>query len=253
MKYQSITIIISLFLLFSCKNEDTLPYGNPHAQGFNLEQSDQKAIRIADEVMEAMGGREAWDTTRFFKWTFFGRRDHIWDKKRSLAHVTVPSENLQILIDLNSKSGKVYADGVEMTQPDSVSKYVENGYRMWVNDSYWLVMPFKLKDSGVTLKHIGKDTTQTGSSSDILQMTFADVGVTPDNKYLIYVDDESRLITQWDFYTNFDDDEPRFKSPWPDYKKYGDLLISGGQIGGNKLTNIEVSQVLMDNPFSKLD
>ena len=40
------------------KNKLTSSEVNPPAKGFNLEASDQKAITIADEVMEAMGGRK---------------------------------------------------------------------------------------------------------------------------------------------------------------------------------------------------
>ena len=53
---------------------------NPAAPGFNAEGSDQKAITIEDSVMETMGGRQAWDNTRYLTWRFFGRRRHVWDK-----------------------------------------------------------------------------------------------------------------------------------------------------------------------------
>ena len=38
--------------------------------GFDLEGSDPLAIVLADRIMSAMGGREAWDKTRYIKWTF---------------------------------------------------------------------------------------------------------------------------------------------------------------------------------------
>ena len=37
---------------------------NPPAPGFDLAGSDPRAIAVADQVMERMGGREAWDRTR---------------------------------------------------------------------------------------------------------------------------------------------------------------------------------------------
>ena len=43
-------------------------------------QSDEKAVAVADEVMEALGGQSAWDNTRCLTWSFFGRRTHVWDK-----------------------------------------------------------------------------------------------------------------------------------------------------------------------------
>ena len=55
-------------------------YGNPPAEGFNLEGSDAEAMIIADEVMAAMGGRKAWDETRHIAWNFFGARELVWDK-----------------------------------------------------------------------------------------------------------------------------------------------------------------------------
>jgi len=33
-------------------------------------------------------------------------------------------------------------------------------------------MPFKLKDSGVTLKYLGEENTQDEKAADVIQMTF---------------------------------------------------------------------------------
>jgi len=111
-------------------------------------------------------------------------------------------------------------------------------------------MPFKLKDSGVSLKYAGRDTTSDGRDAEKLMLTFTEVGVTPDNMYYVYVDDESKLVTQWDFYSSSQDTAARFQSPWPDYAQYGDILLSGGQIGGNKMLDIKVSDDLPASTFS---
>jgi len=105
-------------------------------------------------------------------------------------------------------------------------------------------MPFKLKDDGVTLKSLGDGATTLGVPSHLLELTFEGVGVTPENKYHLHVDKESNLITQWDFFPAVTDTIARFQSPWPNYKKFGDLLLSGGQIAGNKLSDIQVLQVV---------
>ena len=39
-----------------------------------------------------------------------------------------------------------------------------------------------------TLKYIGQDTTQAGVPSEVLQLTFQNVGNTPDNMYQVWVD-----------------------------------------------------------------
>ncbi|WP_133273578.1 hypothetical protein [Hymenobacter radiodurans] len=44
----------------------------PAAEGFDQAGSDPKAIAIADKVMNAMGGYDAWRNTRYLAWSFFG-------------------------------------------------------------------------------------------------------------------------------------------------------------------------------------
>ncbi len=243
MKYL-LLLSLSIALMMSCQSDSSIPYGNPPAEGFNATDSDEQAIAIADKVMEAMGGRQAWDETKEIKWTFFGRRTHLWDKENNTVEIKVPGDNSYYELDMNDMSGTVTIDGESITQPDSLNKYLTRAHEMWINDSYWLVMPYKLKDSGVTLKYVGQDTTTSGKNAEVLELTFADVGVTPDNKYHVYVDPNSHLVTQWDFYTNYNDTTARFQSPWPNYQQYGNLMLSGGQIAGNKLTDIEVGDNL---------
>ena len=241
--------------LIACKSDPSSVSShevNPAVEGFNLVDSDERAIAIADEVMEAMGGRAAWDASRYIGWTFFGRRSHLWDKEGKMNRLEIPSDSLTMIINLEHKTGQVSKNGIKLTDTDSIAKYIGQGYNMWINDSYWLVMPFKLKDAGVTLKSMGQDTTTLGAKADVLELTFAGVGKTPDNKYEVYVDKTSRLVTQWDFYTKYSDTISRFQSPWPNYKRYGDLLLSGGQIAGNQLTDISVSQTVEAGLFSAL-
>ncbi|NQZ75598.1 MAG: hypothetical protein HRT61_05720 [Ekhidna sp.] len=187
--------------------------------------------------MTAMGGRQAWDNTRFIKWSFFGRRNHTWDKWTGDVRIESPADSLTILMNINSKEGKVAIGGNELTE--GLNDYLQAGYEMWVNDSYWLVMPYKLKDSGVTLKYLREDTTQTGSASDVVSLSFEDVGVTPQNVYEVWIDTDSKLVTQWAFYPDSSALEPRFITPWEDYQKYGDIMLSGGR-GSNSLSSIEV-------------
>ena len=232
------------------RNEAPIEYGNPPAEGFNLEASDEKAMAIADEVMEAMGGRQAWDTTRFIQWTFFGRRTLLWDKQSGDVRVEVPGDSTIYLININDDTGKVLLKGQDISASDSLQTYVDRGKSIWINDSYWLVMPFKLKDSGVTLKYLGQDTMKGGVNADVLELTFAEVGRTPENKYKVYVDLEDRMVKQWDFFTKYDDPEPRMSTPWQDYKLYGSLMLSGNR-GRGQLTDIKVLDEVPKTAFTE--
>lgn len=243
-------LLCAILILSSCGGEKEPEKNlNAAAEGFNLIDSDQKAIGLADEVMEAMGGRKAWDTTRYLQWTFFGNRQHTWDKLNHQVRIESPSDSTLVIMNIKDKKGKAFKNGVALSGEDQTD-LLEKGYRWWVNDSYWLVMPFKLKDSGVTLKYVGQDTTQTGEMSEVLSMSFDGVGVTPQNKYHVYISNEDKLVKQWDYFVTANDSTARFKSGWPEYKQYGDLLLSGGQIAGRKLTDINVSQTLSDATWS---
>lgn len=225
---------------------------NPPADGFNEEASDAEAIVLADAVMEAMGGRAAWDETRYLKWTFFGRRTLWWDKFTGDVRIEIPADSTVFLVNIFDKTGKVGLQGKSVTDADSLRKYLDRAESIWINDAYWLVMPFKLKDSGVTLKYLGKDTIQGGDLADVLQLTFEEVGRTPNNKYLIYVDQKDSLVKQWDFFTNYEDPEPRFSTPWLAYQQHGPILLSGDR-GRNNLTDIAVMESVKEGTFTNLE
>ncbi|AQG80171.1 hypothetical protein [Spirosoma montaniterrae] len=222
---------------------------NPPAPGFDLAGSDAKAVQIADDVMAAMGGRKAWDETHLIAWNFFGFRKLVWDKWSGNVRVDNLRDDQTVLLNINNNQGRVFRNGQELTEPDSVAKYVRQGKNAWINDSYWLVMPFKLKDSGVTLKYLGEEATKDSRPADVLQLTFKNVGTTPDNKYKVWVDKQSHLVTQWAHYPKATDEQPRFTLPWADYQRHGQILLSGER-GDRDLTDIMVFTGLPGEVFS---
>lgn len=249
----TVALICALFLIAACQeNSDQTEFNdrkveNTAAEGFNADSSDAKAIAIADSVMQAMGGRQQWDDTKIISWNFFGRRTHTWDKNSGKDRLEIPDQNLVIQFDTETKEGWVMKNGEELSQPDSVAKYLQQGYQMWVNDAYWLVMPYKLKDSGVTLNYMGMDSTQSGMSAHKLKLTFENIGLTPDNMYHVYVDTVDHLVRQWAFFPEAIMDKPQFILPWDDYREYGDIMLSGNR-GQYTLSDI---QVMDEWPFDE--
>ena len=222
----------------------------PPAEGFNAAGSDAKAIEVADAVMEAMGGWDNWNRTRYVTWRFFGGRLHVWDKWT--GNIRFEQGDLVVLMNINSKEGKVYQKGVLEADADSTMKYLDRGYGAWVNDAYWLVMPYKLKDSGVTLKY-GEGELTNGGAAHVLTLTFEGVGRTPQNKYEVYVDKKTNLVAEWAHYRNAGDPEPRFRSPWENWTKHGKVMIADGHgMRGDKPrkhTDVAVFDVLPASVF----
>lgn len=223
-------------------------YGNPPAEGFNLDGSDAKAIAIADEVMEAMGGREAWDNTHYVCWKFFGRDALVWDKWTGNVRIDA-ANGMTYLTNINDETGRVFNNGREITEADSVANIMQQAKSIWINHSYWLVMPFKLKDSGVTLTYVGEEATQDGLLADKLKLTFEGVGRTPQNMYHVWVDKQSRLVSQWAYFPSTDSEEPRFTMPWLAYKKHGDILLSASR-GERSMEDIMVFEDLPETVFT---
>ncbi|MFT7033053.1 MAG: hypothetical protein ACJA2S_001554 [Cyclobacteriaceae bacterium] len=234
------------------EDEEMITYENYPAEGFDVDGSDFNAIVIADRVMKAMGGRKAWDDTRYISWNFFGSRKLLWDKWTGDVRVEYLKSDLNIIVNIHDLTGKVQKDGMEMTNVDSLKVYLDKGKRNWINDSYWLVMPYKLKDSGVTLSFLEEDSTLAGKKSYLLELTFKDVGVTPQNYYEVWVDEETNLVSQWAFYRIHGQIEANFVMPWQDYKQYGNILLSGDR-GEKQLTDIKVLESVPEHTFKTFD
>ena len=245
-------LLIALFVggFYGCTNAQK--NANPAAEGFNTAASDPKAIALADEAMKAMGGRKNWDNTHFITWNFFDNRRLTWDKWTGDVRIDYLKSDQTVLLNVNDNKGRVMKDGQELTQPDSVAKYVKQAKSAWINDSYWLVMPYKLKDSGVTLKYIGPDKTEEGAAAEKIQLTFEGVGDTPQNKYNIWISPESHLVTQWAYYAKADNEKPNFILPWKNYQSHGKIMLSGDR-GQRKLTEIQVFDKLPKTVFTSFE
>src|SRR5688500_2784326 len=174
----SCALVILAICFVACENDGNGNAGgiNPPAPGFDLAHSDPAAVELADSIMVAMGGRKNWDKTRFISWNFFGRRNLVWDKKEGHVRIESLPDSTIYLVNVNDLTGRVQVKGQELTEPDSLKKMLAKAKSIWINDSYWLLMPFKLKDTGVTLKYLGEDTTSSGLKCNVLELTFSNVG-----------------------------------------------------------------------------
>lgn len=188
-------------------------------------QSDAKAVEIAHKVMENMGGVENWNNVHYLKWDF-GKRVLHWNKWTGDVRVTSPKDELVILVNINTNKGKAFKNGVLVTDAKETTQLLNQAKKWWINDSYWLTMPWKLLDPGVTLKLLEKTTLENGHKAAVLQMTFENVGVTPNNKYHVYVDAEDNLVKQWSFFSKFSDEKPKFTKPWDNYQELNKVLLS---------------------------
>jgi len=196
--------------------------------------ADSKAAAVADRVMEALGGADAWNKTRYLRFDFAVERDgttvmrraHTWDKwtgRYRLEASTREGEAYVVLLNINTKDGRAWLKGTEL-QGDEAAKYVEQGYAAWVNDTYWLLMPYKMKDPGVSLALDGEDK-KGGEAWDKLRLTFDNVGLTPKDRYWAYVNRKTGLVDRW-AYVLKGESKPPTTFTWQNWKKYGNVMLA---------------------------
>lgn len=199
-----------------------------------------QATALANETISMMGGIQNFEATRYIGWTFFDKRQLLWDKQENIVRVDLLKRRVSIIASLTDNSCVLFLNGVRENHPDSLSKYLDLARLYWMNDTYWLLMPFKLLDDGVILSYAGKGITADGRDAEILQLTFENVGATPENKYRIYIDSETRLVSQWEYFDNAEDENPAIVNPWTDYNWYGKILLASGRGDRGNISNIHV-------------
>lgn len=208
-------------------------------------ESHQTAQQIANASVKAMGGRKNYDNTHYISWQFFGSRFHVWDKYTGDIRIEYDTGNV-LLMNIHSKQGRVWESGVEITEKNALNKKLQWGYEVWINDSYWVVMPFKLHDDGVNLTYSREDKSLDGQPVDVLTMTFNDVGVTPDNKYEVFFDKQTMLVREFAYYPTVDTLKPKFRLPWANWQRYGKIKLAdnrgkGGMAPVNVFDKLPVS------------
>ena len=109
-----------------------------------------------------------------------------------------------------------------------------------------------MTDEEVKIETPVTDDAVTGEQSAVLELTFENVGETPENRYEVWVGDESKLVNQWAFYRTDTASKPMFVMPWADYQAYGNIKLSGNR-GTYNLSDIKVLDTVPEGTFTSFD
>jgi len=144
------------------------------------------AREIAEKVKKAVNA-EAWEDLGWIAWSFPRGHDHIWDKQAHLAEVRW--DDIRVLLDPTAKSGKVWKADKELAEGEEKEDLIQQAFRNFSNDSFWMCAFTKLDDPGTVLK-----TVETEDRGTALLVTYTSGGVTPGDSYLWFVDQNFRPI-----------------------------------------------------------
>jgi len=205
-----------------------------------------QAVVVVEGMMDAMGGPAAWEKARYLRFDWVVEREgkqvahvrHLWDRWDGRYRVeweTREKHKIVALFNVNTKEGKVTVDG-KPVEGEDLKKNLEAAYGRFINDGYWLLMPWKLKDPGVKLEYAGK-TELDGKGYDLVHVHFGQVGLTPGDHYWAYINRDTHLMDRWAYFLQGmvkDKGEPALEKAtvW-DWRKWED--VGGIKLAGEKV------------------
>ncbi len=165
---------------------------------------DARSVAIAEAMVKAMGGQDAWNSAHFLRFDFkvskggkeVASRSHLWDKRTGryrLDDTTKQGSPRTALMNLANREGSVYVGGKKLEGADS-AKGLKEAYGSYINDVYWLMMPWKWLDGGVHLKYLGQQ-----KGYDVVELTFDHVGLTPGDMYHAFVSPKTHMMEHWEY------------------------------------------------------
>jgi hypothetical protein len=221
------------------------------------------AVPSADDVarhtFDMLAG-PAWEKARYIAFTFNVVRGGAsvvqypqrWDRYTGDYRVSGHDPKgipFLIIMNVNTRKGRAWKDDKEVENP---TELLDLGYRRFINDTYWVLMPIKSLDPGVHREYVGDRHDSCGQSWDVVKLTFdAGVGLTPQDQYWMWVNRDTGLTDEWDMkLTGSKPEDPALRVYFHDFRRIGGLLLSTRREMRDKNQEIHLDdiQVLSEVP-----
>ncbi len=197
-------------VLATCATPDAPP---PEA---SLPPLETRADSIAMRIYQAAGGPEVWESVPYLRFNFGAgfdtaavrppARRHLWNRMTGDYRLEVPRGDTlyTALFNVNTRQGQVYRDGAPLDSTANAA-WLERAYASFINDTYWLLVPTKLFDEGVTRAYV---PDSSDARRDVITLTFGGVGLTPGDRYWLYANRETGALDAWGFVLEGNPDAP---------------------------------------------
>jgi hypothetical protein len=227
---------------------------------------DSKASDLADATFKAMGGPEGWNAARFFRFDFVVEKggkvlanyQHWWDRQTGryrLEGKNKEGKPFVVLFNVQDRKGKVWLEG-KPADAEASAKLLEYAYGRFINDSYWILMPLKMKDPGVHLTAEDSRADVAGKKWSVVQLSFdKGIGLTSGDHYWAFIDPETHLMGRWEYVLE-DEKPPATAWTWEEWKRFGPILLSPvkKQVGADtviRFPNLSVSETVDESAFKE--
>ena len=202
-----------VLLLVGCEPSETTPPPADAVPEVEMPTLATKADTMAMHAYEAAGGPAAWAALPYLRFEFAGERDgearpgikHLWNRRTGDYRLEMPGgedSTYVVLFNVNTREGQAYLNGTALDSTQNAQR-LEQAYGRFINDTYWLLMPFKLFDPGVTRTYV---PDSSNAERDVIHLSFAEVGLTPGDEYWVFMDKETGRVEEWAYHLQSDRD-----------------------------------------------
>jgi len=166
------TLLLFGFVYF--KYDEDVPQSTKGAQ----------AEQLATKMLDALD-HDAYKNTSYIEWTFKKRHHFKWNKAKNTCEVYW--KDYKVALDLNSPSASQVFQNEQKIEGKEAQELIEKAQSYFNNDSFWVVAPYKVFDSGTERSVV---TLEDGAEALLVTYTFG--GTTPGDSYLWHLDDSGR-------------------------------------------------------------
>jgi hypothetical protein len=197
-------------------------------------QQTATADDVARRAIDVLAG-PAWEKARYLAFTFnveregkiaasYAQRYDRYTGQYRVSGRNAKGEDFVVIMNVNDRSGRAWVNGAPVTE---AAELLTTGYRRFINDTYWLLMPLKAMDPGVH-RELAETKTECGWVYDTVKLSFdSGVGLTPGDQYWMWVNRDTGLVDQWHMkLQNMKAEEEPSVVLFRDYRRFGGLLIS---------------------------
>ena len=190
-----LAIVLLIGAIFYLVKNEPIPTG----------KEGEKAEALATKMMKAIN-YEAFENTEVLEWSFREKHFYKWFKSENIVEVSW-DQNKVLLNTKQPNKSEVYVSDTKTENQQLIQKATD----YFNNDSFWLIAPFKIFDSGVE-RRIVKHNNQ-----DALLITYTSGGSTPGDSFLWILNDNG-FPTSYKMWTSI---LPigGIEASWRDWKK----------------------------------
>ena len=162
-------LIVSASIYYFATNE-SLPKGKKG------KEADALAIKMLNAI-----NNDAFENTEILEWSFRGKNHYRWIKRENIVIIELGDDEVHLFLNQPEKNMLFDKRGSIVKNPNpEIFKKAQDNFN---NDSFWLIAPFKIFDSGTERRIINYN------GKDALLITYTSGGTTPGDSYLWILDD----------------------------------------------------------------